>query len=168
MDKTFTEENGMYKIDCSKALWATDEMHSQCQIAKCYMSDVDWIIETKEKIVMVEYKNANISEAKKPETFNPKEDKVITKLVKKFYDSVHYLTLLGKGKPREYVCILEYPNGDSTSRRMIRNRMKVRLPFVLQDTVGDGKRLIEKVEVLSIDEWNNDEEYGIFPILPCE
>ena len=64
MDRKFVEENGIYQIDCSKAVWATDE----------------------------------------------------------------------------------------------------RLPFELQNSAGMGKILIEKVEVLSIEEWNAHEKYGIFPI----
>ena len=38
------------------------------------------------------------------------------------------------------------------------------LPFSLQESVGNGKKLIERVDVLSIDEWNADSAYGIFPI----
>ena len=168
MEKVFTEENGKYKIDCSNALWATDELNDRYHVAKVFLSDVDWIIETQEKIVLVEYKNANVAGAQNPDAFKPQEDKTLDKIVKKFYDSLHYLTLQGKEKPKEYVYILEYPNGDSSSRKMLRNRMKIKLPFVLQENIGDGKKLIEKVEVLSIDEWNADEGYGKFPILPCE
>ncbi|MDE6853301.1 MAG: hypothetical protein K2J67_12610, partial [Lachnospiraceae bacterium] len=64
--------------------------------------------------------------------------------------------------------ILEYPNGDSTSRKMIRNKMKTKLPFLLQGNIGESEKLIDKVAVLSIDEWNENELYGKFPILPCE
>lgn len=168
MGNVFTEENGKYKIDCSKALWATDEVHEQYHAAKCSLSDVDWILETDRKIVLVEYKNANVVGAHNPEAFKPKEEKVIDKVVKKFYDSLHYLTLLGKTKPKEYIYILEYPNGDSVSRKMIRNRMKKKLPFVLQENVGEDRKLIEKLDVLSIDEWNANERYGEFPIVQCE
>jgi len=38
--------------------------------------------------------------------------------------------------------------------------------FELQNNIGQGKRLIEKVDVLSIDEWNTHEKYGAFPITP--
>lgn len=162
MSNVFTEENGNYKLDCSKALWATDELHEQYHAAKCSLSDVDWILETDEKIVFVEYKNANIAGAHNPEAFKPKDEKVIDKVVKKFYDSLHYLTLLGKTKPKEYIYILEYPNGDSVSRKMVRNRMKKKLPFVLQGNIGEGRKLIEKLDVLSIDEWNTNERYGEF------
>ena len=27
MNKVFVEENGVYQIDCTKALWATDAVH---------------------------------------------------------------------------------------------------------------------------------------------
>lgn len=168
MSNVFTEENGNYKLDCSKALWATDELHEQYHAAKCSLSDVDWILETDEKIVLVEYKNANVAGAHNPEVFKPKDEKVIDKVVKKFYDSLHYLTLLGKTKPKEYIYILEYPNGDSVSRKMVRNRMKKKLPFVLQGNIGEGRKLIEKLDVLSIDEWNTSERYGEFPIMPYE
>ena len=168
MDKIFVEENGYYYIDCSKAVWATDEMNTQYHAAKCPLSDVDWIMETKEKLFLVEYKNANVEVAQNPEAFKPKDEKVLNKVTKKFYDSLHYLTLQGKEKPKEYVYILEYPNGDSSSRKMVRNRLKAKLPFELQENIGEGKRLIEKVDVFSIEEWNANEQYGEFPICPCE
>jgi hypothetical protein len=38
------------------------------------------------------------------------------------------------------------------------------LPFSLQESIGNGKRLIDRVDVLSIDEWNADNCYGAFPI----
>ena len=87
MNKVFTEENGCYKIDCSKAIWATDSLNHQYHSANCLLSDVDWIMETNQKIYLVEYKNANISGAKKPEAFIPTNDKTINKVVRKFYDS---------------------------------------------------------------------------------
>ena len=90
MNKVFTEENGCYKIDCSKAIWATDSLNHQYHSANCLLSDVDWIMETNQKIYLVEYKNANISGAKKPEAFIPTNDKTINKVVRKFYDSLHY------------------------------------------------------------------------------
>jgi hypothetical protein len=46
--------------------------------------------------------------------------------------------------------------------------MKSKLPFLLQENVGEGRKLIEKLDVLSIDEWNANELYGEFPIMPCE
>ena len=82
-----------------------------------------------------------------------------------FYLFSPCLSLLDKNNPKEYVYILEYPHGDSVSRKMIRNRLKAKLPFALQKNIGKQK-LIEKVEVLSIAEWNADPQYGEFPIQP--
>ena len=72
--------------------------------------------------------------------------------------------VMDKNKPVQYIYILEYPNGDTTTRKRLRNRLKAELPFVLQDSIGNGKRLIEQIEVLSIDEWNADSIYGSYPI----
>ena len=77
---------------------------------------------------------------------------------------MHYLRLLDKNKPVWYIYILEYPNGDVITRKRLRNRLKAELPFSLQENIGNGKKLIDRVEVLSIDEWNADSEYGSFPI----
>ena len=49
---------------------------------------------------------------------------------------------------------------------MIRNKIAEILPFKLQKNIGNGNKLIEKVSVLSIDEWNEDENYGRFPLKP--
>ena len=43
MNRIFTEENGLYQIDCSKAVWATDELNYQYHAANCMLSDVDWL-----------------------------------------------------------------------------------------------------------------------------
>ena len=72
--------------------------------------------------------------------------------------------LMGKEKPKEFVYVLEYPNGDSVSRRMIRNRLKKKLAVSLAGFGSDKVKLIEKVDVVSINEWNQNEEYGMFPI----
>lgn len=69
-----------------------------------------------------------------------------------------------KNKTVQYIYILEYPKGDIVTRKRLRNKMKQRLPFELQNNIGAGKKLIEKFEVLSIEEWNAHEEYGRYPI----
>lgn len=51
MNRIFTEENGLYQIDCSKAVWATDELNYQYHAANCMLSDVDWVVETKDYIL---------------------------------------------------------------------------------------------------------------------
>lgn len=162
----FTEENGAYCIDCNAAVWATDEIHDRFKVTGSSLNDVDFVIETPNRLLLIEYKNALIDGATHPETFEPGCDKKINNVVKKYYDSLHYLFLKGKNKPKEYIYILEYPCGDSASRRFIRNKLKPKLPFKLQDDIAGKDRLIEKIEVLSIEDWNVHEEYGKYPIKP--
>lgn len=164
MSNIYTEENGIYCIDCSKAIWSTDQIHERYKAVGNFLSDVDFIIETKDKIILVEYKNASIEGASNPEAFKPETDKKVDSVVRKFYDTLWYLKLAEKNKPVEYVYILEYPSGDSVSRKGIRNRIKDKLPFQLQKKFNNNTSLIENFEVCSIDEWNNDSVYGMFPL----
>ena len=164
LNKIFAEEHGVYQIDCSNAVWATDQIHEVYHNAGVQLKDSDFLLEDTETLYLVEYKNANVSNAEKPDAFKPEEDKMVNKVVQKFYDSLHYLYLMNKTKPLVYIYVLEYPKGDVITRKRLRNRMKQKLPFELQNNIGQGKRLIEKVDVLSIDEWNAHEKYGAFPI----
>lgn len=168
MGKIFVEENGAYSIDCTNAVWATDRMHEAYQNAGIHIKDADFLIEDETHIFMVEYKNASLKNAVKPDAFNPLADNKIIVVCQKFYDSLHYLRLLGKEKPVQYIYVLEYPKGDMTTRKRLRNRLKTELPFQLQDMVGNGTRLIDKVEVVSINEWNDDATYGNYPIKEVE
>ncbi len=164
MNNVFIEENGAYSIDCSNAVWASDRMHKDYHDSGIHINDVDFLIEDASHIFMVEYKNANFSGAVNPEAFQPLGDKKISIVTRKFYDSLHYLKLLNKEKPVQYIYVLEYPDGDVTMRKRLRNRLKLELPFALQENIGDGKKLIDKVEVMSIAEWNGNGKYGKYPI----
>lgn len=44
------------------------------------------------------------------------------------------------------------------------NKIEAKLPFRLQENNNIKRQLISGFEVLSIDEWNNDDIYGEFPI----
>lgn len=118
---------GVYSIDRTNAVWATDRMHKDYQEAGIHINDVD---------------------------------KKISIITRKFYDPLHYLKLIDKEKPVQYVYVLEYPNGDATTRKRLRNRLKTELPFALQEDIGNGNKLIDKVEVVSIGEWDDDSIYG--------
>lgn len=164
MNNVFIEENGVYSIDCSGAVWATERMHEDYHNAGIHINDVDFLIENDTHILMVEYKNACIEHAEMPNAFRPLEEKKILVAVRKFYDSLHYLRLLNKNKPVQYIYILEYPNGDITTRKRMRERLKKELPFILQDQIGNGEKLIDQVDVVSINEWNADNMYGNYPV----
>ncbi len=159
----FQDENHTCKFDFTKAQWATEKLHEIYSKAKVGLTDVDYLVETENELLLIEYKNAKIAGAEHPERFNVKSDKRINNLVKKYYDSLHYLSLTrrGKGKRKIYICILEYPGSDGVSQRYVRNRLVDKLPFLLQKQIPDGEKLIDEVQVLTIDDWNR--KYRMFP-----
>lgn len=168
----YTEENGQYTLDCSSALWSTDQIHSCYQGGKraygCigFLKDVDFVIESSDYLILVEYKNAKIVGASNPGAFNPAEDNRLTSIARKYFDSLHWLLLKGKDKPKKYVYIVEYPGDNSTSRLMLRNKLKDKLPFTMQSRITDaGRNLIDEVKVVNIAEWNADPELCLYPIL---
>ena len=172
MPDILIEEKEKYGIDCRNAIWASDEIHKiyhSCGLPEI-LSDADFVVETEDAILLIEYKNANIPEARahaaEEKEYNPFQADKFNKIVSKFYDSLHYLRLMGKEKPIHYIFVLEYPKGDSASRKLLRNRLKKRLPFQLQEKFDTGIRLIDSVSVMNISEWNLDINYGRYPILP--
>jgi len=172
MPDVLIEEKGNYGIDCKNAIWASDEIHTiyhSCGLPEI-LCDADFVVETEDTILLIEYKNANVPEARAHATeateYDPFQPKKFNRIVSKYYDSLHYLRLIGKEKPIHYIFVLEYPKGDSVSRKLLRNRLKKRLPFKLQDQFDTGIRLIDSVSVMNISEWNENATYGQYPILP--
>lgn len=167
MNKVFVEENGIYQIDCTKAIWATDAVHEIYRANKVGLKDIDFIIEQEDNILLLEYKNAAIGRAvEHGSNFDPNAEKIINNIPEKYFDTLHYLNLLGKTKRRHYVWVLEYPHGSSVARKMLRNKIMKQLPFQLQTSLSDKVKLIESFDVLSIAEWN--EKYGEYPINKVE
>ena len=172
MEKILIEEKGEYGLDYSKAVWATDKMHQIYHDAKVQLADADFVIENAESIMIMEYKNSNTKKAielnYKTKPFNPMDDSKFHSVIRKFYDSCHYLYLLGKSKPVQYIYVVETPNDDSTMRKRLRERMRINLPFALQKNINTGIKLIENVDVVSIKEWNEDSTYGQYPFIKIE
>lgn len=169
METLLIDENGEYGLDCTQAVWASDKMHEDYHRAKVQLSDADFLLEEANNILIVEYKNADTKKARearyKTPAFNPMDDKKFTSTVRKFYDLLHYIHLLGKNKPVKYVYVVEAPNSDAIMRKRLRARMKTLLPFALQENINTGISLIDKVDVLSINEWNMHDEYGKYPFV---
>ena len=169
MEKLLIDENGEYGLDCTQAVWASDKMHEDYHRAKVQLSDADFLLEEVNNILIVEYKNADTKKARearyKTPAFNPMDDKKFTSTVRKFYDSLHYIHLLGKNKPVKYVYVVEAPSSDAIMRKRLRARMETLLPFALQENINTGISLIDRVDVLSINEWNMHDEYGKYPFV---
>lgn len=172
MKNMLIDENGDYGLEYTNAIWASDQMHRDYHTAKVPLSDADFLLENEQFIMIVEYKNANTRKARdagfKTPQFDPMDDKKFTMIIRKFYDSLHYVHLLGKYKPVKYIYVVETPNGDETMRKRLRDKMKTLLPFNLQKNLDTGITLINKIDVLSIDEWNRHDEYGKYPLIKIE
>ncbi len=173
MAAIYQEENGIYSLDCTNAVWSTDRIHQDYQDPAHtfgqigFLKDVDFVIETEDSLLLVEYKNANVPGAVNPGRFNPTSDNKLDQVAEKYYDSLHWISLTNKKKPIKYVYILEYPAGNSTSRHLVRNELQKRLPFALQKALSvRGQQLISEVKVVDIAEWNADPELGKFPLRP--
>lgn len=163
--EVYTEENKVYQIDFTSAVWSTDKLNSIFnKTVASVLSDVDFIAETETDILFVEYKNASVAGASKPDAFIPSSDKSIFKIAHKFYGSLLYIRACGYTKPYKYVYILEYPKGDSVTRKLIRNKIASKLPFELQKDPNVTYQLISSFDVLSIDEWNSNPSYSQFPL----
>lgn len=165
MSQIYQDENRQFQFDFSSALWATDKLHdiySRNRVG--ILSDVDFIAETEDSLLLVEYKNAKLPDAVHPEAFNPSDQKRENKIAFKYYDSWIYLSAMQKSKPVTYVYILEYPNDDAVMRDRIRNRIAKLLPFALQRQPEVKTEMIHAFKVLSISEWNA--QYSAFPITP--
>jgi hypothetical protein len=169
--RLFIEENGIYQIDFTEAKWVSSHLNDIFHASNTPMSDADVVIESIAELededvnlVFVEYKNANIEGAVNPGAFDPAHPKKIDGIVRKYYDSLIYMMATKPKSRNSYVYILEYPNGDTTSRKLLRNKISERLPFKLQRNEEVKVKLIDKFEVLSIDEWNSHPAYGKYPI----
>ena len=164
MGAVFTDENQSWEFDFSKAIWATDQLHENYKTIKdSILHDVDFIIEDTNQLLFVECKNANFKGVTCPKSFKPLQRDSIHLVARKYYDSIHFVKGLGKGKTKKfiYVYVVEAHNGSATERKGIRNRLRDRLPFKLQKNCKFEDAMIHDVYVLSIDEWNK--KYPQYP-----
>lgn len=169
MRQVYQDENRRFQFDFSSALWATDKLHEIYSKNKAgILSDVDFIAETEDEVLLVEYKNANVPGAAHPERFDPLDQKRENKIAFKYYDSWIYLSAMQKSKCIKYIYIMEYPNDDAVLRKRVRNRIVDLLPFALQKLPEIKVEMIHSFEVLSISEWNAHEQYRAFPITPID
>lgn len=165
MPQIFSDENNSCRIDFSQADWATDQLHDIFHAAKVsLLHDVDFVAETEDMLLFVEYKNSNLPAAVNPGAFKPLEDKRLNRVALKYYDSLNFLRAIhhGQGKQKVYVYILECQKGDHVLRSQVKNLLAGRLPFLLQQQNDFPEKMIDRVEVVSIDEWNAS--YGKFPL----
>lgn len=157
--KILVEENGVYQFDFTELEYVW-EMHEV--VSRTTLSDVDFITKTENEIVFIEYKNANIKNAVKPEGMlqKIKHESFYHKIARKFYDSL-LLFWACKGNENElpivYVLIIEHPILDKKIRRQLQLKIEKQLPFQLKsDRIA--REILSRFEVVNLAEWQ-----GLFP-----
>ena len=161
----YTEEKGKYQIDLSKAVWSTDELTKLLNGAEItqQMSSVDWIGETDDKILLIEYKNYEEFKEFGKEIV---PDEFVTKMVKKYYGTALYALSLQKNKPLYYIGIIESSMmTNSKAKGILETKIMNKLPFKVQEKSSIPASMIADFKILTISEWNG--EHPDFPLTRC-
>lgn len=95
---------------------------------------------------------------------NSKDDKKLTNIAKKYYDSLNFCIFDERGlnKRKIFCYIVEAKAGSITLRNELKILISKRLPFELQRQNHFQTKMIDKFYVMSVAEWN--EKYPQFPI----
>lgn len=165
--KILQDENGKMQFDFSNAI-DVFEPHGLANMYSDYLSDVDFVIEEKEKLICLEYKNANIKNAENPEAFQRKvigED-FWKKMAKKFYGTMFLIWACNKNqkeKPVQYILLMETnPTMDAALKKRFTAKMMRQLPFAYKDICEVRRRVIDDFVLADLKEWN--EKYPQYPI----
>ncbi|MCL2399372.1 MAG: hypothetical protein FWC91_06480 [Defluviitaleaceae bacterium] len=162
MSGIYTEENGKYQIDLTNALYSIGDLGIKyAKTIGGMQSDVDWIAETEDAMILIEFKSYE-KEGTFPKYEQEKGEQLYQKILKKYYGTVFFLMACGKKKPIYFIWILESPHMDSFVRKKYFQSIKKRLPFELQKLPEIKVKLIENFKIMSVKEWN--EEYSQFPL----
>ena len=164
MKSVFVEENGEYQIDLSAAIEAMDDLNAKYKAIGGFLSDVDFIAETDDSILLIEYKNTKAKNAINPDAFIEKvsNGELYDSILKKYYGSVFYLLACQKRKPINFFFIIESQFMDTVMRKRTLASIKKRLPYLLQELPEISVNLINDFSVLSIQEWND--KFAMFPL----
>ena len=164
MKQIFTDEHKGFTIDLSNAIWATDQIHKIFHKAKlAILCDVDYVAETNNELLLIEYKNYNHRNKIKENDFDPKDDKKITNVARKYFDSLNYLRAINKGigKKKIYIYILESPLGSPRTEYGVDKLLRKRLPFLLSKNSEMNEPMIDELCVINVSGWNK--KYPQYP-----
>ena len=159
MDNIFYDENNKFQIDLSAAQKPLGNLHSKFKSIGNIISDVDWIAETDDEVILIEFKNY---EEKEHIPEGNEVGSTYQKYARKYYGSVFYYLSCGNQKPFDYVVVLESPHMDNVVRNWYRNSIMKLLPFKLQEMSEIAIPLIRNFQVMSVSEWNK--LYPQYPI----
>lgn len=168
-NKILLDENGKMKFDFSDAL-DVFEPHELANLYSDYLSDVDFVVEEDEKLICLEYKNANVKNADDPEAFRRKivGEEFWRKIVKKFYGTMFLVWACNKNpadKPVQYVLLIESnPSMDDSLKKRFVMKMMSHLPFKYNARSEIQRKVIDEFCLIDLKEWK--EKYPQYSI--CE
>lgn len=169
--KIFQDENHKVQFDFSDAI-NVFQPHVLANLYSDYLSDVDFVLEEKEKLICLEYKNANIKNADNPKAFQQKlvEEAFWKKAVKKFYGTMFLVWACNKNpleKPVQYVLLIESnPGMDNALKKRFIMKMMRQLPFKYNTRSEIRKKIIDEFCLMDLKEWG--EKYPQYPICGLE
>ena len=159
MSGIYRDESETFEINLSAACWSMgEELRDKFQAAGNLLNGVDWIVETDDALILIEFKDYSGRGMK----IDNKLEGYLQKITRKYYFSAYYLYARGKRKVMDYVLIAEGSNIDDLVKYTIKASIHKRLPFVLQENPEISDKLIEYFEMYSVSEWN--EKYPMFPL----
>jgi len=161
-ERYYIEENKKYKFKFAN--FSVYEYHKLAQ-ETTILSDVDFVIDMKDKLLLVEYKNASVKGVINPNSFfeKIKTQEFYAIIAKKYYNTLflHWACERNKNEvPIEYVLLIEHPAIDGKFRKQLRDKIYNQLPFKLKTNPEIKREVFTKFEVLNLDEWQHS--YPIF------
>ena len=152
----YTEEHNKYQIDLRSAKWSKGDLKSTFETIGNAQNDVDWLLEEDDGFVLIEFKCWDKGEMQE------KAEEFYQSVIRKYYGSAYYLYALGASKPINYFLVLATPLADVIMKNKALASIKKRLPFELQKKPEFPNTLIERFDICSVFEWN--EQYPLYPI----
>lgn len=156
--KVLYDENKKMQFDFSDAL-AVFEPHALASMHSDYISDVDFVIEEEQRIICLEYKNANIQNAANPGALQKKlsGEEFWKKMAKKFYGTLFLIWACNRNpaeKCIQYVLLIEVnPSMDNALKKRFTAKMLKQLPFDYNGRIEIKRKIIDKFMIMDLQEW---------------
>lgn len=169
--KILQDENGKMQFDFSNAM-NVFEPHELANLYSEYLSDVDFVLEEKEKLICLEYKNGSVENADNPEAFKHKigGEEFWHKIAKKFYGTMFLVWACNRNpsdKPVQYVLLMESnPSMDAALKKRFVMKMMRQLPFKYNAKSEIQRKVIDEFYLVDLNEWK--EKYPQYPIKAIE
>ncbi|MBZ9623255.1 hypothetical protein G9F71_010355 [Clostridium sp. FP2] len=160
--KYYIDENEKYRFEFAD--FSVYEYHELAQ-ETTILSDVDFVIDMEDKLLLVEYKNADVEGVVNTNRFleKIKTQEFYAIIAKKYYNTLflHWACERNKNEvPIEYVLLIEHPAIDGKFRKQLRGKIYKQLPFKLTTKPEIKKAIFTKFEVLNLEEWR--QKFPIF------